>query len=122
MLRYSRGEKMSLKTKKINESLIREINAILNEEARNEVLKNVSITDATVDSDLTFAKVYFMTRLNNTEMVERELNEAAGFVRKQLAHRLDLRSTPELKFVYDNSLDYGNRIEAVLEKINEEEK
>jgi len=113
---------MSLKTKKINESLIREINAILNEEARNEVLKNVSITDATVDSDLTFAKVYFMTRLNNTEMVERELNEAAGFVRKQLAHRLDLRSTPELKFVYDNSLDYGNRIEAVLEKINEEEK
>jgi len=113
---------MSLKTKKINESLIREINAILNEDARNEVLKNVSITDATVDSDLTFAKVYFMTRLNNTEMVERELNEAAGFVRKQLAHRLDLRSTPELKFVYDNSLDYGNRIEAVLEKINEEEK
>ena len=119
MLRYSRGEKMSLKTKKINESLIREINAILNEEARNEVLKNVSITDATVDSDLTFAKVYFMTRLNNTEMVERELNEAAGFVRKQLAHRLDLRSTPELKFVYDKSLDYQDKIDRIIGDIQE---
>lgn len=112
---------MSLKLKRIASSIAREISVILNEEARNEILKMVSITDVTVDDDLTFAKVYFMTRLDDTEMVERELNEAAGFIRKELAKSLDLRSTPELKFVYDKSMDYGNRIESIIEQINEED-
>lgn len=111
----------NLKLKRIASSISREISAILNEEARNEVLKMVSITDVTVDADLTFAKVYFMTRLDDKEFVESELNEASGFIRTELAHRLDLRSTPELKFVYDKSLDYGERIESIIDKINEGE-
>jgi len=112
---------MSLKTKRIASDISRTISVILNEEAKNEILKKVSITDVTVDDDLTFAKVYFMTRLDDTKLVEDELNEAAGFIRKELAHKLDLRSTPELKFVYDKSLDYGERIESIIEKINEGE-
>ena len=112
---------MSLKLKRIASEMIREINAILNEEAKNEILKNVSVTDLTVDSDLTFAKVYFMTRLDDKEMVEKELNDAASFIRTMLAKRLDLRSTPELKFVYDKSLDYGNKIDKIIEKISEGE-
>ncbi len=112
---------MNLKLKRISSSIAREISIILNEEARNEILKMVSITDVTLDDDLTFAKVYFMTRLEDTELVEGELNEAAGFIRKELAKSLDLRSTPELKFVYDKSMDYGNRIESIIDKINEEE-
>lgn len=112
---------MSLKTKRIASDMMRAISIILNEEAENEVLKKVSITDLTVDSDLTFAKVYFMTRLNDKEFVENELNEAASFIRKELARSLNLRSTPELKFVYDKSLDYGERIEDIIEKINEGE-
>lgn len=111
----------SLKLKRICSQISREISAILNEEAKNEILKCVSITDVTVDDDLTFAKVYFMTRLEDTKMVEGELNEAAGFIRKELAHRLDLRSTPELRFVYDKSLDVGERIEGIIESINEKE-
>lgn len=110
---------MSLRTKRIASDMMRAISVILNEEAENEVLKKVSITDLTVDSDLTFAKVYFMTRLDDKELVERELNEAAGFIRKELAHSLDLRSTPELKFIYDKSLDYGERIESIIEKLGE---
>ncbi len=112
---------MSLKTKRIASDMMRSISIILNEEAENEILKKVSITDLTVDSDLTFAKVYFMTRLDDKELVERELNEAAGFIRKELAHSLNLRSTPELKFVYDKSLDYGERIESIIDKIKEED-
>lgn len=111
----------SLKIKRIASQIAREISIILNEEAKNEVLKKVSITDVTVDDDLTFAKVYFMTRLEDTKFVEDELNEAAGFIRKELAHSLDLRSTPELKFVYDKSLDVGERIENILDEINEKE-
>lgn len=112
---------MNLKTKRIASQISREISAILNEEAKNEILKMVSITDVTVDSDLTFAKVYFMTRLDEYETVEIELNEAAGFIRRELAHRLDLRSTPELKFVYDKSVDYGRNIDKIVENIEKNE-
>lgn len=112
---------MSLKTKRIASQMSREISIILNEEADNEILKNVSITDITVDSDLTFAKVYFMTRLDDKKMVEDELNNSSVFIRKLLARNLDLRSTPELKFVYDKSLDYGEKIESIIDKINEGE-
>jgi len=112
---------MSLKTKRIAASMIREISSILNEECNNEVLKNVGITDVTVDSDLTFAKVYFMTRLDDTKMVENELNEASGFIRSCLAKSLDMRSTPKLLFVYDKSLDYQNKIEDIIEEIHEGE-
>lgn len=112
---------MSLKTKRIGSAIAREISIILNEEARDELLKNVSITDVTVDDDLTFAKVYFMTRLSDTVNMEKELNEASGFIRKHLAHRLDLRSTPELKFVYDKSLDYGVKIDKIIDEIHEGE-
>ena len=110
---------MSLKTKRVGSAIAREISIILNEEARNEILKNVSITDVTVDDDLTFAKVYFMTRLEDTKEVETALNDAAGFIRKNLAKALDLRSTPELKFVYDKSLDYVDIIDKVIEDIHE---
>lgn len=112
---------MSVKLDRIRSAIAREIGVILMEEARNEVLKNVSITDVTVDSDLTFAKVYFMTRLEDTKMVEDELNEASGFIRKHLAHNLDLRSTPELRFVYDKSLDYSEKIDKIIEDLKEDE-
>lgn len=112
---------MNLKTKRIASQIAREISVILNEEAKNEVLKKVSITDVTVDSDLTFAKVYFMTRLDDYKMVENELNEAAGFIRKELAHSLNLRSTPELKFVYDKSADYAREIDDIIEEIKDDE-
>lgn len=112
---------MSIKLDRIRSAIAREIGMILMEEARNEVLKNVSITDVTIDNDLTFAKVYFMTRLDDKEMVERELNEASGFIRKNLAKNLDLRSTPELKFVYDKSMDYSSRIDEIIDELNEDE-
>ena len=112
---------MSLKTKRIGSAIAREISSILNEEVRDKLLKNVSITDVTVDDDLTFAKVYFMTRLDKSVNMEKELNEAAGFIRMHLAKRLNLRSTPELKFVYDKSLDYGEKIDKIIEEIHEGE-
>ena len=56
--------------KRVTSMIIQELNKILSEEVKDEVLKNVSVTDATVDNDLTFATIYFMTRLEDTKMVE----------------------------------------------------
>ena len=108
---------MSHKLDRIEESIAREISRILLEEAQNKDIKNVSITKVTVDDDLTFAKVYFMTRNEDTEKIEQALNTASGFIRKNLAKSLDLRSTPELRFVYDKSIDYTKQIEDIIDNL-----
>ena len=108
---------MSHKLDRIESAIAREISRILLEEVQNKTLKNVSITNVTVDEDLTFAKIYFMTRNDDTKELEDELNKASGFIRKNLAHSLDLRSTPELKFVYDKSIDYTKKIEDIIDNL-----
>ena len=108
---------MSHKLDRIESAIASEISRILLEEVQNKALKNVSITNVTVDEDLTFAKIYFMTRNDDTKELEDELNGASGFIRKNLAHSLDLRSTPELKFVYDKSIDYTKKIEDIIDNL-----
>ena len=52
--------------------------------------------------------------------IEREVNEAAPFLRKELAKVLDVRNIPELKFIYDTSIEYADNIEKIIKKINQE--
>ena len=111
----------SFKLKRITSMIIQELNRILTEEVRDDMLKNVSVTDVTVDNDLTFATVYFMTRLEDKKTLEEKLNNAASFIRYNLANSLDLRSTPELRFVYDDSIDKGERIDEILGEMEEKE-
>ena len=112
---------MSLKTKRIASELTKTISTILLEEARDDLLKTISITGAEVSSDLSFAKVYFtsLSELSHEEL-EREMEEASSFIRTKVAEQMDLRNTPKLKFVYDHSVEYGNRIEKILSEIKEE--
>lgn len=110
---------MSYKLKRISSDIIQEINKILEEEIEDEMIKNVSITDLTIDNDMTFATVYFMTRHKDTSLVEKKLNKASSFIRYNLAHKLNLRNTPFLKFVYDKSIENGENIERILKNIDE---
>lgn len=114
---------MSIKTKRIASEMTRVISEILLEEARDYLMKEITITGAEVSTDLSFAKVYF-TSLNTTRThqdLEREMEEAAPFIRRLLAEKMDLRNTPKLKFVYDESIGYANNIERIIKEIHEEE-
>lgn len=93
----------------------RVIGEILETEINDKTIKNVSITDITIDDDFTFAKVYFMTREDDYKLIEEKLNKASSFIRKSLAKELDLRSTPTLKFVYDDTIDYAKKIDDLIE-------
>ena len=50
------------------------------------------------------------------------MNEASSFIRGELAERLDLRHTPILEFVYDESIEYAENIENIIKEIHDEEK
>ena len=113
---------MSIHTKRLEGMLVREISDILMTEAKDEDLKFVTITSMDLANDLSYAKVYFQTLNEDKEKITKELNEASGFIRAILKKRkLDIRIMPELKFIYDDSMEYGNNIDSLIDKIKKED-
>lgn len=113
---------MSIKSERVASDLIKELNDILLTESNDDLFKTVTLTYATVTNDLSFSKVYFTTLNEDKEKVEKELNKASTFFRTLLAERLDIRHMPEIKFIFDESIEYGNKIEKIIASINEKEK
>ena len=113
---------MKLKGERVASDLMREVSKILLTEIKDEDLKHVTITYATVTNDLSFAKVYFTTLDDDKrDKVIKDINNAASFFRSELAQRLEIRHIPEIKFVYDESIEYGKKIEDIIDKINNED-
>jgi len=112
----------SVKINRINAELVRTISETLLLETNDEILKSITITAADTSSDLSFAKVYFTSLLDKDKKeLEKEMNEASDFFRKFVAEKMDLRQTPKLKFYYDESIEYGEKIEGILKSIHEKE-
>ncbi len=113
----------NIKIERLNHAFQEEISIIIMREVKNETIKFVTITGVETTSDLSFAKVYY-TVLDETkkEATKEALEKAAPFIRSKLCERVDIRHTPELKFIYDTSIAYGQHIEKVLEQINEKER
>ena len=110
----------NIKIERLNHAFQEEISMILMTEIRDEDIKFVTITGVDITNDLSFAKVYF-TVLDETkkESTLEALNGAASFIRTKLSERIEIRHTPELKFIYDNSLEYGKHIDEIIDKLNE---
>ena len=111
---------MSVKIDRIASYMVKEISYILANEVKDSNIKFVTVTDVKLASDLSYAKVY-VTVFNQEKIKEtiESLDKAKGFIRKKLSERVDIRHTPELSFVFDESIEYGNKIEKIIEKINE---
>ena len=111
---------MSVKIDRIASNMVKEISYILANEVKDSDIKFVTVTDVKLASDLSYAKVY-VTVFNQEKIKEtlKALESAKGFIRKKLSERIDIRHTPELSFVFDESIEYGNKIEKIIEQINE---
>ena len=77
----------------------------------------ISVTAAEVTPDLKFAKVYYSALMGDKKEIKRGLISSAGFIRGQIAKRMNLRITPEITFVEDGSIEYGAKISKILEGI-----
>ena len=110
-----------LKSERAGSDIQRELSNILLLDAKDEDFKRVTITAVDVSNDLSFAKVYFTT-LDDREHVTKDLSNAAGFFRSLLAERLIMRHTPELRFIFDESIEYGAKIERIIEELHNENK
>lgn len=77
----------------------------------------VSVTSVDVTPDLKFAKIYFSSIGGDKKEIKKGLVSATGFIRRRLAETLNLRITPELTFIPDDSIEYGAHINSLLKSV-----
>lgn len=109
----------NVKIERLNHVFMQEISNILMTEIKDEDIKFVTVTGVDITNDLSYAKVYVTVLDEDKRKTTLEaLNGASHFIRGKLSERVEIRHTPELKFLYDESIEYGNHIEEIIDKIN----
>lgn len=101
----------------------REISDILRRRIKDPRLVGVTITGTRVSPDYQYADIHFYRLGGDPEGIQEAvqgLESASGFIRRELGGRLTIRHTPALRFHLDESIDYGDHIEALLAQIREE--
>jgi ribosome-binding factor A len=107
------------RSRRIAEQIQRELSEIIRLDLKDpRVTGIITITDVEVTQDHAHAKVFF-TELGDSaraKETENALQHAAGFLRSELAHRLKLRTVPQLKFEYDASVERGMRLTRLIDE------
>jgi len=112
----------SKRTQRVGEEIQKEISSLLLNGLKDPRIGFVTITSVSVTSDLSIAKVYFTVMGDEKARKDSEkgLRSSTPFIRRELGKRLRLRHVPEINFLFDTSLEYGNRIESLLKEIHVE--
>ena len=113
----------SYRKNRINEDIQRELPMIIRDVKDPRVNdKFITVTHCEVSGDLKYAKVYFSVLNGDADEVKKGLISAKGFIKREIAGRLNMRNTPELTFITDDSIEKGDRINKILNdiKITEE--
>jgi ribosome-binding factor A len=114
---------MSHRIERVNTLLRKEISDLVQHHLRDPRLGEfVAVTDVETSPDLKFARVFVSSIGGQEEESQalKALNSAAGFLRSELARNVRMRRIPELNFVWDNSIERGDRILRLLDQVNAE--
>ena len=108
----------SYKINRVNEEMLREMSQIIRTIKDPRVNSGfVTITHCEVSGDLKFAKIYYSVLNGDANEVRKGLISAKGYIRREIALRLNMRNTPELNFVLDDSMEKGAKISKILSEI-----
>ena len=112
-----------IRVSRVGEQIKKELSQILQMELKDPRVGFVTVTGVEVTNDLSQARVYISVMGDDTQKEEtlRALDKAQGFLRSELGRRIRLRQLPELLFKFDTAIEYGSRIEQLLQEINREE-
>ena len=117
----------NIKMEKLNSLISRELTIILSREyLTSKILPNIIIHEVKTSNDFSFSKIYFSTIINDkditVEMINNKLNKKNKDIRHKLSKKLTIYKTPKLIFIYDNSLENANKIQSILNDINDKDK
>ena len=104
---------------RIDEEYRKELSQIISYELKNPNITGlISVTKVKVTNDLKYAKVYVsILNSKNIKATLAGLKQSSGYIRTELAKRVNLRNTPELIFELDDSMEYGAKIDSILKEI-----
>lgn len=114
---------MSHRATRVGEQMKKELGDIIGRKIKDPRIGFVTVTDVQVTGDLQQATVYISV-LGGEEQRENTLKglaKAKGFIRSEIGQRIRLRKTPEIIFEFDESFEYGNRINNLLHQLQKEE-
>lgn len=115
------NNRKSIKGTRINGEVRKEMSRIIREELKDpRIPEMTSVTDVEVTGDLKFAKIYISVLGNESDKqgAMEGLRSANSFIRSQLAKNVNLRNTPELTFVLDESIEYGAKMSKKIAELN----
>ena len=106
---------------KISERIREELSEILLMDSNDPRLKGVTVTGAEVDKELAFAEIYVcaIEGIQRSQEVLSGLEHAQGFLRSELAHRMELRVFPRLRFHWDPTFEHADKIERLIITIHQ---
>lgn len=112
---------MTLRNERVRKTLMKEIADILQKEIRDPRISGVvSILDVEVSHDNSYAKVYYSV-FGNEEQKEKTIEamtQNTPKIRYEIGKRIRLRLTPELRFIYDDSIERGSKVSEIIDKIS----
>ena len=107
------------RARRVADRINRELAILLQRKVADPRLASLTVTGVDVDRELAYATIY-VTAQDNEEEVMTALASARGFLRKQLASSIPMRSFPQLRFRWDYSPDRGARVDELLERLEQE--
>jgi ribosome-binding factor A len=107
----------SRRQQRVNHLLQHELSRLLEFESDDPRLSGLTVSAVEITPDLRQAKVFVVAVGEREKEVREGLRHATPFLRRELAHRVQLRAVPELTFAFDHSIDQGDRIERLLRQV-----
>jgi len=103
---------------RVAEQIRRELAELIRTELKDPRVGMISITDVEVTADYAHAKVFFSTLAGSEHVAEVlvGLQKASGFLRRELGKRISIHMTPQLHFVFDQSLERGADLSQLIQK------
>lgn len=107
------------RTDRIAEMIQRKLAQIIPQEIRDPRMKGfVTISAVKVAADLSHAKVYFTVLNDDKALITKILNASASYLRTALSRTVSVRTVPQLHFVYDESIEYGQKLSRLIDQAN----
>lgn len=111
---------------RINSELKKQLALILRDGIKDPRVSGclIGVQEVSCDDDLTLAKVYVsvMGKSGQEQQAIDGLNNAEGYIKSCLKSKVNLRAIPQLRFIYDNSIEYSMKIEKIIADIKQSEK
>lgn len=111
------------RTERVGDQILKEVADLLSRKVRDPRVTGVTLTGIRLSNDLRHARIYysFIGDKVDTEKIQSGLDSAKGFIKREMGKRVNLRYMPEIIFQHDPTLETGNQIERLFQKIKRQE-